>query len=226
MVDYGLHIIITNTNTMTKHTHTFTNQYRREQYEQAQALARELSTYYPAHVTVDREEHSRVIITRNGTQYQVHKNYHGHYIAQPAEYKRRDNVSTRARSDVYEKYKTKNMKVLSQRKLDAKLDAVDAEEAELDALQNTAANKRAAFLATIEACGLPCTYSHNYTYGENNERIRGEITGGEIEKNGIVYTFTIHNDGYISQDIKTHYAIQNTLDTFQALSNNAYRGNM
>ena len=46
---------------------------------------------------------------------------------------------------------------------------------------------------------------------------------GQLEKNGLIFTFEIHKEGYISKNIEVSYAVNDTLENFTRLADNKYQ---
>jgi len=145
--------------------------------------------------------------------YLIRRGYDGNIYAHRKEYAHYPNVSSSTRGEVYAKYKGDNMKVLTAKKLQAKLDAENASESELEAKEKEAQDKINAFLKSID--GLGFKFSR-----EDYKDEKSPIKSGELVKNGVEFEFTISQDGYISKKIKIHYAVDNTLENFLKLSDN------
>lgn len=47
---------------------------------------------------------------------------------------------------------------------------------------------------------------------------------GEIVKNGIQFTYQVHDEGYISKKIEVYYRVNNSLEAFDMLADNKYTG--
>lgn len=202
------------------------NEYQKRDYDAMQLFARELSAFYPAQV-IPHDDHHIIVMTRNGKQYQVRKGWKGEIDVFEYPYMAYPRVSHSTRGEIVKEHKTQNMRVLSQKKLDAKMDAIDTIHATLTAKEEAATDKRADFLKALDACGVPVTYHHDTrTDFKDGERItiKGEITGGYMVRNGIEFTFSFSQDGYISQKVEVHYSANNNIHTFLKLSDNKYTG--
>jgi len=200
------------------------NEYQQRDYDNMVMLAQELSAYYPSKVVAD-DDHHIIVMTRGDKAYQVRKDYRGIIDAWEYPHTHYEHVSNSTAHEIRKKYPTQNMRVLSQKKIDAKLDAVDAYHAEMREKESEATDKTASFIREIEASGLPVQWEHETsTDWVNNERVvtKGKRTGGRIIKNGIEFSFSFSHDGYISKDMEIHYSVTDTLENFIALSNNQY----
>lgn len=206
------------------------NEYQQRAFDNATVLAEELSKYYPTTATIQEDVTTGplIILVRNGKKYQVRKQWKGEIDFFAFPHNCHNSLDFSTRSDVYKKYATNNMRVLSQKKIDAKLDAIDQAEQELADLESQAATKKADFLAKIASSGLPVEYTHESSYefvdGEN-KRIEGEIDGGYIDKGNLRFSFKFHNDGYISEDISIIKTYQLGLEGFAAMADNKYKDN-
>jgi hypothetical protein len=47
---------------------------------------------------------------------------------------------------------------------------------------------------------------------------------GRLEKNGVLFEFSIDDSGYISKKLSLHYSVNHNLANFKALANNQYKG--
>lgn len=54
-----------------------------------------------------------------------------------------------------------------------------------------------------------------------NKDVYGQFSG-EVIKNGIEFEFTVHDEAYISKQIKIHYSVKDTLESFLQLADNKY----
>lgn len=196
-------------------TPKFANEYQRESWEKSQKLAAEVMPFCAGVEVLDDNQRSyHVIITdEHGRKWHINRDYHGNVYLNPEPYKHFRMVSNVARHDLSKRICTsQNMKVITKAKLATKIQ----EQAELLDLcgQKNGENedKRTAFLASLK--GMDITWHY-----EDSEKTR--IDGGDIVQNGIEYSFSIAQDGYIHQKIQLHYSIpSHTLDTFKKLSAN------
>lgn len=198
--------------------------YQERELKNAQTLAESLRPFVDG-VRVEKGENRGdfyAVLTRGGVEYIARKNYQG-YIIISGEYCHNRYlfplVSSHERGKVYTKYKLNNLKVPSQKKITAELDAIDNEKKELEAKQAEAERKEAEFLASLAGFDVKFSYDWNNAETENGEytKIRGKIIGGEIIKHGLVFSFEIGQDGYISKKISVHYSVENTLEAFKEL---------
>jgi hypothetical protein len=201
------------------------DEYQERELSNAKKLGEELRSFVDA-VRIEKGEMRGdfyVMLTRGKTEYRARRDYRG-YINIIAEYSTHDVcplVSSHARGEVYAKYKLNNMKVPSQKKMTAELDAIDNEKKELEAKQAEAEKKEADFLASLKGFDVKFSYDWSTDWNEKTgerEKTRGKITGGEIVKNGLVFSFELQQDGYISKKISVHYSVDNTLEAFKKLT--------
>jgi hypothetical protein len=146
--------------------------------------------------------------------YIVKRNYNGHVYIIRKDWPRYENVSSSTQSEVSKKIQTSNnVKVITQKKLQRLLDETKAYHMELERLEEEAQEKINVFLETLK--GLDVKYSR-----EDYNNPKSKIKGGEVIKNGLEFSFTIGQDGYISKKIEKHYSVDNTLENFLKLSDN------
>lgn len=203
------------------------NEYQQRDYENAQAFARELSKYYPttAELQEDVTNGPLILLVRDGKQYQVNKDYKGniHIFSWP--YINYKNVHYSTRGEIYKKHETNNMKVLSQKKLDAKLDACDAIERDMQEKENSTIDKRKAYIDMLKlsdvAGVIEWQYNSHYDH-DKRERVNDDISGGYIDRGNLRFSFEFHDDGYISENVSVVKNYQLGLDGFIAMSDNKY----
>jgi len=148
-------------------------------------------------------------------KYQIRKaSYTGHVRVSEYPYSYNSELSSYTKAELYRKYKLDNMKVLTKKKLQQRLDNVDMEQAELKAESIKVIDKKAEFLESVKH--LPIVYSYK-DYDKKDE-----ITGGSLVKNGIEFEFSFSQDGYISKKVTIHYTVNHNLDDFLKLSDNKY----
>ena len=152
------------------------------------------------------------VVFFDGTHdYLIKRDYQNNVYVTRKDYGNYQNVSSSTRGEIYAKYKGDNMKVITAKKLQNKIDAENSYHAEMEAKEAEAVKKVSDFLATLDGLG--------FKYSKNDS---GAVNAGEIVKGGIEYAFTVHQDGYISQKISIYYAVNNTLEDFKKLSDNKY----
>ncbi|MES2006874.1 MAG: hypothetical protein V4436_02065 [Patescibacteria group bacterium] len=161
----------------------------------------------------------KVVYFDGAHDYNVKRDWHGNVYITRAEYQAYPNVSHTTRFEVVKKHINAlgNMKVITAKKLQAKIDAENAYHAEMAGLNAEAGSKAFAFVEEVkalEAQGVPVHWQR--------ERDTGKITGGELERNGIEFIFEISQDGYISKNLEVSYKPDNTLENFMLLSDNKY----
>lgn len=158
----------------------------------------------------------RLVLQGETMNFNVYRDYNNnvHVLAYP--YRYNNNVDSYTRSQIYKDiFKSNNMRVITLKKLQEKMREVEAYEKAMTAKNDENTNKVAVFLKKLEESGEIVKYYRNYD--------KTKITGGYIEKNGIVYNFEINDTGYISENVKTHFTGSKSLDIFKALSDNKYR---
>ena len=158
------------------------------------------------------------VVFFDGThEYNISRDYNEHVHVTRSDYTRYDNVSLHIRGDTWKKYRGDNVKVITPKKVQRLIDNENAYHDEMASLEKSAATKVADFISeahALEKKGFKINWS--------KER-DGKINSGTIERNGIEFYFEISGDGYVSKKIKISYAIDNSLDAFVMLSNNAYK---
>lgn len=147
-----------------------------------------------------------ITVSRIGTKNdrQVHRNY--------------PHVSNSNRSAVHQKYAGQNMKVLTAKKFQAKLDAEDAYHEEMQQREDEAVQKYEDFVAEVQAAekkGLVLNW--------RRDRDTQEINGGRIERNGVEFAFDFGQDGYIGHEMRISYIPETSLKNFMLISDNKYK---
>lgn len=90
----------------------------------------------------------------------------------------------------------------------------------LEAKEKEAQEKVKDFFSTLALAGVTPVYRRKDYQDE-----KSDIRSGELVKNGICYSFEIHQDGYISQKISIDYRVNDTLENFLLLSENNFKKN-
>lgn len=174
---------------------------------------------------IEKDENDRCtfkVIFFDGTRdYLITRDYQSNVHVNREEYKFYSNVSSHVRGELYKKYKDGNIKVITAKKLQAKIDAENAYHTEMAALNEGAAIKSEAFINEVKALENE-GYSVSWSKGHPSSDERDTITGGSIEHNGIEFNFEISKDGYISKKMKISYTVDATLNNFMLLSDNRH----
>lgn len=192
-----------------------------EYLAKAEALQKELMSEGFLATRIEKgEDHTDfTVIFFDGTRdYTIKRGWDGNVYVHRTEYKRHEYVSSSTRGEVYKKHRGNNVKVITHNKVQGLIDAENATLDELDALNFSAIEKKSAFIATVEASGLPVKWT-------KDSQNPNKITGGEIERGGLEFSFHFHEDGYISQKTTIRYTVENSLEAFMALSANEYKKN-
>jgi hypothetical protein len=203
------------------------NEYQTRDFNQAQAIAAAVNAVYPAsrgvaaatHATnTDSDFWARCILkTANGNQYLIHKDYHGHFTVSRYPYATYPHVSSEKQRDTRNAIETSNnIGVLTEKKLQTKIDEEDATAKALEALEADCLAKHEAFRKELIASGFLIKW---HTYNDDT------MTRGTITCNGLHFEFEMMKDGYISKKIDLHYSVDNTLEAFAALADNKYNHN-
>lgn len=186
---------------------------------QAEKLQKELIDNGFLATRVEKQKDDRItfnVIFFDGKRdYRIHRDYQGNVQVNLHNHAYFPHVSNGARRKVYEDNETNNIKAITQKKIQGKIDALNTINDTLSQLEKDAVSKANTFIQSMtemEKRGFQVAYT----------RVNGEITGGQILKNGIQYSFDISGDGYISERIELHYAIDKNLSAFEALSENKY----
>lgn len=159
-----------------------------------------------------------VIYFDGNRDYKIARDYHGNVYVTRLEYTRYDNVSGSTRGEIWKKYRGNNVKVITAKKLQGKIDAENAYHDEMDSLNLAASNKQDDFVQkvkAIEAQGVLVRW--------NKDADSDKIKGGYIERGGLEFSFELSSDGYVAQIIRVSYSPDNTLENFMKLSDNAYK---
>lgn len=168
------------------------------------------------------------IMTVADTRFIVDTDYHGNFNVRLEKYDRYDKVSNEKARQVREEFALNNMKVVTEKKLIAHVNAVTSIRDKMASLQKQAIEKERMFLCDINALKLDFTFSYNQEYktldtGEY-KAVNTDIKGGYVVKNGIEYSFEFGTDGHVAQRVKLHYYSGNdTIKDFLALSDNSYK---
>lgn len=188
--------------------------YKIEQIETAERLAAELAPFTPAtvEIKVNGEDgfDSAVVYATKDKTVQVSRDWDGYirfFIAWPTQRKfkwlgRYERERLEARLPQLKKMKVPTLKKVSE--------AIEHEKALLELCKEANAAteaKVAAFLANIKA-----------EVEANGWKLAQTETGGEINVNGLVFTYEIASDGYIKQEIKIDVFAERNLDTFKKLT--------
>lgn len=192
--------------------------YQMQEYNKAQALMDELKKagIESQRLWIEQGDDSRadfrLILQDKEYNFRVNRDYHGNVNMHIYPYKYYSIDSYDRAKIAKEVYTSKNMKVITLKKLSEKIAEEVAYHEKMQALENDSKNAVQKFLDELSASGEEVVYHKNY------EKTR--ITGGYITKNGLQYSFEISDSGYISQKISLHYDVKTTLETFKKLSDN------
>ena len=187
-------------------------EYELNDFKEAEALLHEVEVCgWTLCQLVHDDENNKVhaMFEDNGKLFNIAKdlNRNIHIHSHPYIHSHVQNISSYARSEIYKKYKTENMKVLSKNKIQREIDAMNAINAEMKEANEIAKNKVATFMETIK----------DMSFIMSNDG-----KSGHIEKNGIDFSFEIGQDGYISKKLDLNYRVHTSLEAFIALSDNKY----
>ena len=191
--------------------------YQQEYKDKAQKLANIISKFYSAKV-IKGENMSdfSVVFTAKNKTFTITQDWKGYCYVYLYPHKIYNNVSSYKQQELRERDTTKKMKVITKKKLDAKIDIEIAYNDAMEKINKETADNVAKFLAEIKKKYPLVKYLRNYE-GD-------KITGGWIVKNGIEYSFEISNDGYISQKIRLENSyFEDYQKAFNQLSDNKFR---
>jgi len=176
----------------------------------ADELAEIVKQFYPDVEVVKGEDRCtfHVYLSTGGQVYRVNKDYRGNITVNRKDWGIYQGISSHKRAEVYKLDTTQNMRVVTAKKLKAKIEAEEAYHAEMARLEKENARKIADFRASVEDLGLEWCRDN---------------TEGRVIKNGIEYKAVIHDDGYISEKVSIYYSVDNTADRFRQISDNKYK---
>ncbi|MBU1078331.1 MAG: hypothetical protein KKH98_13625, partial [Spirochaetes bacterium] len=131
-------------------------------------------------------------------------------------FKKYNNIDGDKKGQIVEKFTAhlNKMKVLSAKKVNEQLKAIDNYTLELERLEYEYSLNISNFIKSVQN-EKNLVWHYNY---DKTKKI-----SGKIERNGLVFSFSFGTNGYIKQNIKIHYAINENLDTFKKLSDNKYQ---
>lgn len=193
------------------------NEIQRKYFAEAEKLQLELARNGFA-TRIEKEEGescSFLVIYFDGTHnYLITRGWNGYVRVNHLENDWYPNVSSHKRSETYQKHigATQNMKVITSKKLQAKIDALNAYRAEMDMLNKEADDKSNTFIKSLETIDK----SLKVNWSQDKKR-------GYIERNGLEFSFSLQDDGYVSKKITLLYSVEQTLDNFLKVSDNKYR---
>ncbi len=182
-------------------------------HAQAVRLADNVRGFYP-NVDIEKGENRtefHVLLAVNDKIYVIAKDYRGVITVQRKDYVHYKNVSSHDRSEMYKLDTTQKMKVMTGKKIQAKIDAEEAYNEGMARIEQERTDKIAEFLQDVNALGL------NYQSEDKKH--------GRAVKNGILYEYDIDESGHISQKValsRGYY--EDYIDTFLKLSENKYKG--
>lgn len=195
--------------------------YQLEYLTKAETLQSELIKEGFLATRIEKREDDRCtfdVIFFDGTHdYRVIRDYRNNVTLTRAEWKSYPNVSSHERSKVLQKYRTQNMRAITAKKLQAKIDAENAYHVEMEALNGQAVEKVGAFLEQVYALK-----KNGVDVKLQEEKESGKITGGYIVRGGLEYSFEVGQDGYISKKIRVSWIPETSLKNFMLLSDNKY----
>ena len=202
------------------------NEYEQRDKEQAEELCKEIKSLdIPCRVEMDKSDYPvrfHVIAMYNEHDFRIHKEWHGYVQVNIEPYNRYEGVSSHAAAELRKEIYTSNrMKVMTEKKLIIKMDEElkMAEAMSQKAMEHHTAHAK--FLDIVDK--HKPEYNWDYTYDDNNERHKDKIIGGEIKKNGILFSFEFSDNGYISQIIKIDWKVKHNLKSFNQLSENKWK---
>lgn len=192
------------------------NDYQKEQYNKAKELKKEVEQLGFNVEIVEKEGHSSDSYVVIDNKYLINKNYKD--IINISMYKRNHfkYISYSKGAEIMRKHEGhfKNMKVMSTKKINERLKAIDNYIAELKELNEQYKQERIAFLDTLK--------DENVIY-YHDEYKSDEITGGYIYKNGLEFSFELGKNGYIGKKIELNFFkddLKADLKTFNKLADN------
>lgn len=205
--------------------------YQKENQDKAQKLADELKQYGKKNIELIKTENGygwHVFFTDNGTKYEARKNGHpkASYSVSRHPWTVYKYSTNNQQYEIRKKHPLNNVFTLNEKKLNALIDQENAINKETDELEKENEKKIETFLKEVDK--LSPSYYYDWSTSDWNEkeekfdRIRGDIKGGEITRNGIEFSFTIDR-GYISKSIKLDYHPNADIETFEALADNKYK---
>jgi len=149
-------------------------------------------------------------------KYGAAKYYTGHINFFEYPFKKYNNIDGDKKGQIVEKFTAhlNKMKVLSAKKVNEQLKAIDNYTLELERLEYEYSLNISNFIKSVQN-EKNLVWHYNY---DKTKKI-----SGKIERNGLVFSFSFGTNGYIKQNIKIHYAINENLDTFKKLSDNKYQ---
>lgn len=198
-------------------------------YKNALAFADQVRAFYPDVEAIHENDYFSVVLTHAGVKYQLSNSWRDYITVALYPYPHYKNVDNHRQNEIRKALdNTQNMRVLSKNKLAAKLALVDAIHAECMKVETAATEKHAQYLKDVEKLakldGVKVSYNHHSEFRDDAngayKRVNTDISGGEITRAGIRMSFTLDNNGYISQRLTLDYGMDHNLETFEALSQN------
>ena len=186
--------------------------YQQDYIDKETLLAKELESLNFVDVSIEKGEDNTdfyTLVTYKGNTFKIRRDYNSiiHVVLHP--HKFYEGVDYHQRALIYkEVYKSNSMKVMTKKKLIVKMEEELELDRQLTALSQKNIDKIKDFLETLKSTGLDVQFSYNYDK---------KITGGDIEKNGIRYSFEISESGYISEKIAVVYESGSKLEQFLKL---------
>ena len=189
---------------------TTLSEYHAREFRQAENLLHDMEALGWTLCQIVLEDGTLMAIFEDkGKLFRIKKDYSGNIqiFSHPYVYGSAENLSNSARTQIRIKHKTNNMKVMSAKKIQREIDAVNAMEAEIAEADSAAKKKTNVFLETIK--DMPVIMAMD---GKS----------GYIKKNGMKFSFELGTDGYVSQKIDIHYTVDASIEAFKALADNKY----
>lgn len=182
---------------------------QKEYSANAERLAEQVRAFYPDAKVVKGEDRCdfSVILKHGGQAYRVNKGYDGNITIHRQDWGQYPNVSSQVRGEIYTAHKLGNMKVLTAKKIQERVDAEEAYHADMAKAEAEHAAKVSEFMKTL--VGLPVRYSE--------DKKRGDIT-----TNGIRFSFEILQSGYIHKELRLDYGVDANALNFTKLAANHY----
>jgi len=195
---------------------TILNEFQNRDLTQLIKINEEFNKFYPSQVflayldnaPLNCIEYTYIGATYKGLNFWVRYSEHKkQYTINCDELQKFKNVTYYTRKEIEKNFKEpQNIGVLNLKKIISWFEYYLAIYAELEKADQINADNKNAFLDSIKH--LPVKWNF-------------DKKGGEIEKNGIVYEFSIH-ETHISQSVKLSYKVPNTLEAFFKLADNKY----
>jgi len=189
------------------------NTWQQEEKTKAETLKNEFVKLGFNAEVIQSDDDSFVIIDG---KYRVMKDYTGHINFFKYPFKKYNNIDSYKKNQIVEKFTANlnKMKVLSVKKVNERLRAIDGYILELEQLEHEYSLNIDNFIKSVQN-------EKNLIWHYDYDKIKK--IGGKIERNGLTFSFSFDTNGYIKQNIEIHYSTDENLDTFKKLSDNKYQ---